>query len=348
MSYTVVEIARHIQGEPLGDESLVIQEVSSIEGAREGSLVFAENEAYFQRAEASQASCIITPRAQRSSRKTLILVDSPRLAFAKALSLYHPPKVPRPGVHPSSVLGEHAHLGSVVSIGPFVAIGDRVQIGDRAVIGPCCVIGDDCVIGADSVLRANVTLYDQVRLGSRVLIHAGSVIGSDGFGFTRENGRHVKIPQIGNVIIEDDVELGSNVTIDRATLGSTVIRRGVKIDNLVHIGHNVTVGEDSLLVAQTGIGGSSTLGRGCILGGQVGLANYVTLRDGVMVAPQSGIPSRKEIRSGEIVFGTPARPIQKTKRQLAALGQLPELLKEVSRLRKAVGELQARLQGSDG
>jgi UDP-3-O-[3-hydroxymyristoyl] glucosamine N-acyltransferase len=157
----------------------------------------------------------------------------------------------------------------------------------------------------------------------------------------------VKIPQIGNVIIEDDVELGSNVTIDRATLGSTVIRRGVKVDNLVHIGHNVTVGEDSLLVAQTGIGGSSTLGRGCILGGQVGLANYVTLRDGVMVAPQSGIPSRKEIRSGEIVFGTPARPIQKTKRQLAALGKLPELLTEVSKLRKVVGELQARLQGSD-
>jgi len=267
MSHTVGKIARHIQGEPLGDESLVIQEVSTIEAAREGSLVFAENEAYFQRAEASQASCIIAPRAQRSSQKTLILVDSPRLAFAKAITLYHPPKVPRPGVHPSSVLGEHVYLGSAVSIGPFVAIGDRVQIGDRAVIGPCCVIGDDCVIGADSVLRANVTLYDQVRIGCRVLIHAGSVIGSDGFGFTREDGRHVKISQVGNVIIEDDVEVGANVTIDRATLGSTIVRRGVKTDNLVHIGHNVTVGEDSLLIAQTGIGGSSTLGRGCILGG---------------------------------------------------------------------------------
>ena len=347
MSHTVGEIARHILGQPLGDESLVIQEMSTIEAAREGSLVFAENEAFFQRAEASQASCIIVPRARRSSQKTLILVDSPRLAFAKALNRYHPPKVPRPGVHASSVLGEHVHLGSAVSIGPFVAIGDRVQIGDRAVIGPCCVIGDDCVIGADSDLRANVTLYDQVRIGCRVLIHAGSVIGVDGFGFTREDGRHVKIPQVGNVIIEDDVEVGANVTIDRATLGSTVIRRGVKTDNLVHIGHNVTVGEDSLLIAQTGIGGSSTLGRGCILGGQVGLANYVTLRDGVIVAPQSGIPSRKEIRSGEIVFGTPARPIQKTKRQLAALGQLPKLLTEVSKLRKVVGELQARLQGSD-
>ena len=172
MSHTVGEIARHILGQPLGDESLVIQEMSTIEAAREGSLVFAENEAFFQRAEASQASCIIAPRAQRSSHKTLILVDSPRLAFAKALTLYHPPKVPRPGVHPSSLLGEHVHLGSAVSIGPFVAIGDLVQLGHRAVICPCCVLGDDCVIGADSVCRANVTLLEQVRLGSRLLCYA--------------------------------------------------------------------------------------------------------------------------------------------------------------------------------
>lgn len=348
MSYTVGEIARHIQGQPLGDESLRIQELSTIEAAQDGSLVFAENETFFQKAEASQASCIIAPRAQRSSRKTLILVDSPRLAFAKALHLYHPPKAPRPGVHPSSVLGEHVQLGSAVSIGPFVVIGDRVQIGDRAVIGPSCVVGDDCVIGADSALRANVTVYDHAQIGSRVLIHAGSVIGSDGFGFTREDERHVKIPQIGNVIIEDDVEVGANVTIDRATLGSTIIGRGVKIDNLVQIGHNVTIGEHSLLVAHTGVGGSSTLGRGCILGGQVGVGDHVTLGDGVMVGPQAGIPSRKEIRAREIVLGSPARPIQKTKRQLAALGQLPDLLTEVSRLRKTVGELQARVQGSQG
>ena len=347
MHYTVGEIARLIQGEPLGDESLVIQEVSSIEAAREGSLVFAENEAFLQKAEASQASCIIVPRNQRSSRKTLIQVDAPRLAFAKTLTLYHQPKTPRPGMHPSTVVGEHVHLGSAVSIGPFVVIGDRVHIADGAVIGPSCVIGDDCVIGAGSVLRAHVTLYDHVQIGNRVLIHAGSVIGSDGFGFTREDGRHVKIPQIGNVIIDDDVEVGANVTIDRATLGSTIIRRGVKIDNLVQIGHNATIGEDSLLVAQTGIGGSSTLGRGCVLGGQVGVGDHVTLHEGVMVGPQSGIPSRKKIRSGEIVLGSPARPIQKAKRQVAALGQLPEVLTEVSKLRKVVGKLQARLQGRE-
>lgn len=346
MSYTVGEIARHVQGDVVGDGSLQIGEVSSVDKAGAGSLVYAQNDAYFRKAEESQASCIIVGRSQRSSRKTVILVDHPRLAFAKVLGLYHPPKAPRPGLHASSVLGENVHLGSAVSIGPFVVIGDRVRIGDRVVIGPCCVVGDDCVIGEDSVLRANVTLYDRVSLGRRVSLHAGAVIGADGFGYTPEDGRPFKIPQVGDVIIEDDVEVGANVCVDRATLGSTLIRRGVKIDNLVQIGHNVTIGEYSLLVALTGISGSSTLGRGCVLGGQVGTGDHVTLGDGVMVGPQAGIPSGKVVRSGEIVLGSPARPIEKAKRQLAALGRLPELITEVSKLRKVVGEIQARLQKS--
>lgn len=348
MGYTVGEIARHIQGEVLGDESLQIMEVSSIDKARVGCVVFAENATYFQRAEDSQASCIIASRSQRASRKTLILVDHPRLAFARVLTLYHPPKSPRPGIHPSSVLGEHVHLGSDVSIGPFAVIGDRVQIGDRTVIGPSCVVGDDCVIGSDSVLRALVTLYDRVSIGSRVVIHAGAVIGSDGFGYAPEEGRSVKIPQVGNVIIEDDVEVGASVCVDRATLESTVLGRGVKIDNLVQIGHNVTVGEDSLIVAQAGIAGSSTLGRRCVLGGQVGVGDHVTLQDRVMVGPQAGIPSGKVIRSGAVVLGSPARPVEKTKRQLAALARLPDVLTEVSSLRKIVAELQSRLRGDAG
>ncbi len=348
MSYTVGEIARHIQGQVVGDESLQIREVSSIEGAREGCLVFAEDAAYFQKAEGSQASCIIAPGSQRSSRKTLIVVDHPRLAFAKVLHLYHPPKAPKAGVHPSSVLGENVRLGSDVSIGPFVAIGDRVQVGDGAAIGPCCVIGDDCVVGNDSILRANVTLYDRVTVGCRVSIHAGAVIGSDGFGYIPEEGRSVKIPQVGDVIIEDDVEVGANVCVDRATLGSTIIKRGVKIDNLVQIAHNVSIGEDSILLSLTGIAGSSTLGRGCVLGGQVGVGDHVTLRDRVMVGPQAGIPSGKEIRSDQTVLGSPARPIEKVKRQIAAQTRLPEMVREVSRLRKVVGEIQAHLQKGAG
>jgi UDP-3-O-[3-hydroxymyristoyl] glucosamine N-acyltransferase len=348
MNYTVGEIARHIQGEVVGDGSLQIEEVTTIDKARTGSLVFAQNAAFFRKAEDSNASCIIVDRSQPSSRKTLILVDHPRLAFAKVLGLYHPPKVARPGVHPSSVIGENVRLGSEVSIGPFVVIGDRVQIGDRAVIGPLCVIGDGCVIGSDSVLRAHVTLYDRVFIGCGVSIHAGAVIGSDGFGYTPEAGRPVKIPQVGDIIIEDEVEVGANVCVDRATLGSTIIRRGVKIDNLVQIAHNVIVGEGSLIVGQVGISGSSTLGRGCVLGGQAGIADHVTLGDRVIVGAQSGIASGKRLKNGEIVWGSPARPIQKTKRQIAALAQLPELLKEVSQLRKIVDELQSRVQESGG
>jgi UDP-3-O-[3-hydroxymyristoyl] glucosamine N-acyltransferase len=346
MSYTVREIADLVQGEVVGDESLEIHAVSSIEMTRAGCLVFAESATYFLRAEASQASCILAPRSQRSARKTVILVDDPRLAFAKVLGLYHQPKVPRPGVHPSSVLGENVQLGSDVSIGPFVVIGDRVQIGDRGVIGPSCVIGDDCVIGRDSVLRARVTLYDRVSIGRGVSIHAGAVIGSDGFGYASEEGRPVKIPQVGNVIIEDDVEVGANACVDRATLGSTIIKRAVKVDNLVQIGHNVIIGEGSIVISQAGISGSSTLGRGCVLGGQVGIADHVTLGDRVMVGAQSGIAAGKQLRGGEVVWGSPARPIQKMKRQLAALAQLPKLLTEVSHLRKIVGELQTRVHGS--
>lgn len=340
MSYTVGEIARHVQGQVLGDGSLEIHAASSIDQARPGSVVFAEDADYLQKAEASEASCIIAPRPQHASRKTLILVDHPRLAFARAIGLFHPAKVTKPGVHPSSVLGEDVRLGVEVSVGPFVVIGDRVQIGDRAVIGPSCAIGDDCAIGADSTLRAHVTLYDRVVIGRRVVIHAGAVVGSDGFGYTAHEGRIVKIPQVGNVIIEDDVEIGANVCVDRAALASTIIRRGVKIDNLVQIAHNVVVGEDSLIVAQTGISGSSTVGRGCVLGGQVGVGDHATLQDRVMVGPQAGIPSRKVIRSGEVVLGSPARPVEKAKRQLAALARLPDLLSQVSALRKTVARLQ--------
>jgi UDP-3-O-[3-hydroxymyristoyl] glucosamine N-acyltransferase len=262
------------------------------------------------------------------------------LAFARALELFCPPKVRRPGVHRSTVLGEDVRLGANVSIGPFVVIGDRVRIGDRAVIGPLCVIGDDCAIGEDSVLQAHVTLYDRVSVGRRVVVHAGVVLGADGFGYTMVEGRAVKVPQVGHVVIEDDVELGANLCVDRATLDATVIRRGTKIDNLVQIGHNVTVGEDSLIVAQTGISGSVALGRRCVLGGQVGVGDHATLQDGVRVGPQAGIPSGKTIRAGEVVLGSPARPIDKAKRQLAALARLPDMLAELSALRKVVDGLQ--------
>lgn len=342
MVYTVDEIARLVQGEVVGDGTVPIQGVASIEEAQEGSLVLAETPAYLTRAEASSASCILVRKGAGPSRKSLIQVGNPKVAFARVLSLYHPPKKAPLGVHPSAVVGEGVELGAQVAIGPYVVIGDRVKIGDRVVVGPGCVIGDGCVIEEDTVLHSSVTLYDQTRVGKRVIVHAGAVLGSDGFGFAREGDEQVKIPQVGIVVVEDDVEIGANACIDRATLGWTLIGRGTKIDNLVQIGHNVTLGGGSALSAQTGIGGSTIVGKGCTLGGQVGIADHVTLGDRVMVGAQSGVAPGKQIRDGEIVFGSPARPLRKGKRQYAAMARLPELFEEMAALRRRVADLEAR------
>ena len=341
MSYRVDEIAHLVGGEVRGDGSLVIREITTIEGAREGGLVLGETPFYFKRAEASPASCILTHKGAPPSRKTLIVVDNPKAAFAKVLTLYHPPKAVRPGIHPLTAVGETVQIGADVAIGPSVVIGDRVRIGDRTVIGPCCVIGDDCVVGAETVLHSHVILYDGTQVGNRVVIHAGAVLGSDGFGFAPEEGRQMKIPQVGNVVIEDEVEVGANVCIDRATLGTTRIRRGTKIDNLVQIGHNVTLGEDCLLSAQVGVAGSTTVGRGCILAGQVGIADHVTLGDRVIVGAQSGVAPHKHLKAGEVVWGSPARPVQRSKEQFALMARLPELFEEMITLRKRLADLEA-------
>ena len=342
MAYTVDEIARRIQGEVIGDGTVLIRGVSSIEEAQEGNLVLAEAPAYFNRAEASSASCILAREGAGPSRKSLILVPNPKAAFARILWLYHPPKKVPAGVHPSAVIGEGVELGAQVAIGPFVAIGNGVGVGDRAVIGPGCVIGDGCMIGEDSFFHSRVTLYDGTRVGKRVIVHAGAVVGADGFGFVFEAGEQVKIPQVGIAVVEDDVEIGANVCIDRATLGRTLIGRGVKVDNLVQIGHNVTVGEGSMLSAQVGIGGSTTVGKGCTLAGQVGIADHVTVGDRVIVGAQSGVAPGKQLRDGQIVWGSPARPIQKSKQQFAAMARLPDLLDEVATLRRRVADLEAR------
>jgi len=342
MVYTVDEIARLVQGEVGGDGAVSIRRVSSIEEAQEESLVLAETPAYFRRAEASSASCILTREGAGPSPKSLILVSNPKAAFARVLWLYHPAKRGRTGAHPSAVIGEEVGLGAQVAIGPFVTIGNHVRIGDRVSIGPGCAIGDECVIEEDTVLHSRVTLYEGTRVGKRVIVHAGAVLGSDGFGFVPADGEQIKIPQVGIVVIEDDVEIGANVCIDRATLGRTVIGRGVKIDNLVQIGHNVSVGESSTLSAQVGIGGSATVGKGCTLGGQVGVADHVRLGDRVIIGAQSGVAPGKQFRDGEIVWGSPARPIQKSKHQFAAMARLPELLDEVAALRRRVADIESR------
>lgn len=300
--------------------------------AKSGDLTFAENRTFFERAERSAASAIIVDKSFTSERKVLILVPSARLAFAKVVPLFYPEPGPPTGIHPSAIISDKAHVHPEACIGAHVIICDNVRIGARSVLHGNNYIDEDCIIGEDSAIFHNVTLYPRTEIGNRVRIHAGTIVGSDGFGYVQEGGKHLKVPQIGNVEIDDDVEIGANVTIDRGALGPTHIGAGTKIDNLVQVAHNVSTGENCLVVAQAGVAGSTKLGNSVILAGQVGLAGHLRIGDNVTIAAQSGV--MRDIRKGEKWFGTPAQPDKKMKRQLLALHKLPELLRRYNRFEK--------------
>src|SRR2546425_1732287 len=251
------------------------------------------------------------------------------------MELFHAPERPSSGISPQAVLGEETTLGHDVFIGPFVVTGRRCLIGDRAALLPGVILGDDVRVGEDSLIHPGVVVYSRSSLGARVIVHAGSVIGSDGFGYAEQGGARAKIPQVGNVVVEDDVEIGACVTIDRATFGSTVVGRGTKIDNLVQIGHNVTIGEGSILVAQSGIAGSTRLGRAVVLAGQSGAAGHLTLGDGSIIGAKSAV--LQDLAPGSFVVGHPAVDHHEWKRVQAALRRLPGLLRAVARLERALG-----------
>ena len=335
MSFTAAQIAAHLNGEVLGDASAKLTGFAPADSARPGDLTFAENEAYFAAAEQSAASAIIVSGNFSSAKKILIKVANARVGFARALELFFPETKPAPGVHPSAVVAASAKVDPSAHIGPHCVVGERAHIGARAVLHGGNFVGDDCKLGEDVVLFPRVTLYSGTELGRRVRIHAGSVIGSDGFGYVFDAGAHRKVPQVGNVIIGDDVEIGANVTIDRGALGPTVIGRGTKIDNLVQIAHNVQVGENCLVVAQAGVAGSTKLGNYVVLAGQVGIAGHLKIGNQVTVAAQSGVMN--DIPDGEKWFGYPAQPDKEVKRQLVAVRRLPDLLKRLAALEKKLG-----------
>ncbi|MGH7951734.1 MAG: UDP-3-O-(3-hydroxymyristoyl)glucosamine N-acyltransferase, partial [Limisphaerales bacterium] len=285
--------------------------------------------------EQSAATAIIADKRFTSARKILIHVPNARVAFAKALALFFPEQKPAAGIHPTAVVAASARIDASVHVGPHCFVGERASIGARTILRCGNFVGDDSKLGEDVNLFANVTIYPRAEIGNRVRIHAGTVIGSDGFGYVPDGGIHRKIPQIGNVIIGDDVEIGANVTIDRGALGSTVVRKGAKIDNLVQIAHNVEIGEHSLIVAQTGIAGSSKLGNYVVLAGQVGISGHLKIGNQATVAAQSGV--MHDIADGEKWFGYPAQPDKDFKRQIIAQRQLPELLKRVAALEKKSG-----------
>jgi UDP-3-O-[3-hydroxymyristoyl] glucosamine N-acyltransferase len=335
MSFTAAEIAKQIDGEVLGDPTLVLKGFAPADRAQPGDLTFAENEGYFSRAEQSAASAIIVDAAFASTRKVLIRVPNSRLAFAKVLPLFFPEPTFVPGIHPTAILSATAQVDPTAHIGPYCVLGDNARIGPRSVLQGSNHIGANCQLGQEVNLFPNVVLYAGTEIENRVRIHSGSVIGADGFGYVLDGARHRKVPQIGNVIIRDDVEIGANVTIDRGALGPTVIGKGTKIDNLVQIAHNVIIGEHCLVVSQAGIAGSTKLGNYVVLGGQVGLAGHLKIGNSVSIAAQSGV--MHSIADGEKWFGYPAQPDRQTKRQIIALHQLPELIRRVAELERKLG-----------
>jgi UDP-3-O-[3-hydroxymyristoyl] glucosamine N-acyltransferase len=334
---TAAEIAEHIQGKVIGDASIELSGFAPADSAKPGDLTFAENEDYFARAEKSAASAILVDGDFASDGKVLIRVAKARAAFAKVLPLFFPGKQFKPGAHPSAIVASNAQIDPGAHIGPHCVIGERVRIGAKCVLEAGNFVGDDSVFGETVRLFPNVVVYPRTQIGNRVSIHSGSVIGSDGFGYVFDQGAHQKVPQIGNVVIHDDVEIGANVTIDRGALGSTVIGRGSKIDNLVQIAHNVLVGEHCILVSQVGIAGSTKLGNYVTLAGQAGLAGHLKIGNQVTVAAQSGVMNN--IPDKEKWFGSPAMPDRQMKRIYIGMQRLPELLQRVSELEKRLKDL---------
>ncbi len=345
--YTLAEIAAIIGGKISGDSEIPVRGVASIRNAGPADLTFLAEKKYIHLLEKSKAAAVICTADVASEKKTLLHVKNPNLAFGMVVELFYPPVVRGRGkVHETSLLGKDVSLGRGVTIGPYVTIGDRCSISGNVSIGPLVSIGDDVEIGESTRIDPRVTIYSGVRIGRRCRIQAGSVLGSDGFGFARDDqGRHRKIPQIGGLVIEDDVEIGSNCTIDRGSLDDTIVSRGTKLDNLVHIAHNVKVGENTLLVAQVGIAGSTIVGKNVVLAGQAGISDHLEIGDGAMVGAQAGVI--KSIPPGETVSGYPARPHRKALKTQASLVKIPQMIERIKNLEEKVRELEDRLNGRE-
>jgi UDP-3-O-[3-hydroxymyristoyl] glucosamine N-acyltransferase len=342
MEKTLGELALLVGGELKGPADLLIQGLAPIDRAGPRDITFIAKKRFARLAGESRAAAFIVSPEEATLPRPLIVVPNPYLAYAQVAVLFAPPRHRWPGVSSLAYLGREVELGSEVSIAPLAFLGDRVRLGDRVTIMPGCVLGDDVQIGADTLLYPNVTILERCTVGNRVIIHSGTVIGADGFGFVPGPHGHFKIPQLGIAVIEDEVEIGANCTIDRGALGETRIGRGAKIDNLVHLAHNVTVGEYSLLVAQVGVSGSTKLGKGVILGGQVGLVGHIDVGDGAQVGAQAGVTH--SLPPGQIVVGSPARRHGDFAKINAVLSKLPEIYQRLKQAEQKLSELAARME----
>ncbi len=343
MAHKLVKLAQMINGKVIGNGETSIEGITNMETPQAGCITFLQQAKYLSRLESTAIAGLIVPPSVQKSSKPLIQVENPKLAWARLLSEFYPSPVYPKGISEQASVASSATIGRDVTIEPFARICEKAKIGDGAVIRSNAFIGESVTIGSESILHPNTVIYAGCRIGSAVIIHSGCVIGADGFGYVATPESQVKVPQVGNVIIEDEVELGACVTIDRATVGSTKVGKGCKIDNLVQIGHNVTIGSHTVISAQTGISGSCKIGSHVTMGGKVGLGDHVEIGDWVMVGAGAGFPSGKKVPPRQIVFGEPARPYQEARKQIAAQLRSAEMYEEIKKLKKQIAELESKL-----
>ncbi|MBI9036817.1 MAG: UDP-3-O-(3-hydroxymyristoyl)glucosamine N-acyltransferase [Bacteroidales bacterium] len=337
MEFTAQKIAEILKGEVEGNQDVNLNKLSKIEEGEEGSLSFLANPKYKKFIYSTNASAVIVAKnftPEKPISTTLIKVDDPYSAFAQLLDFYNQIKLNKTGISKMASIPDSAKIGKNVYIGDFVVIGENVVISENAKIYPQTYIGDNVKIGENSMLFAGIKIYSECEIGKNCTIHAGVVIGSDGFGFApQSNNNYKKIAQIGNVLVEDNVEIGSNTTIDRATLGSTIIRKGVKLDNLIQIAHNVEIGENTVIASQTGISGSTKIGKNCMIGGQVGIIGHLIIADEVKIAAQSGL-SKNILKKGSIVQGSPAFEVKKYMHSYIHFRNLNNIVDRINELEK--------------
>lgn len=347
MEFTAKIIAEYLNGKIEGDPDLSVNNVSGIEKGKKGTISFLSNPKYTKYLYSTQSSIVLVKKDLKVDKQvscTLIRVDDPYQSLASLLELYEEQKPVKKGIHELAVIEPSAKIGDNVYIGPFVYIGEKSVVKDNAKIYPHTYVGDNVSIGKETRIFPGVKIYQDCILGNKCIVHAGTVIGSDGFGFAPKSSSskdYKKIPQVGNVILEEDVEIGANCTIDRATMGSTIIKNGVKLDNLIQIAHNVEIGDNTVMAAQTGISGSTKLGSECMLGGQVGLVGHIEIADGVKIAAQSGLTANIK-EKGKIVQGSPSFAFNDYQKSYVYFRKLPELKAEIDSLRKDINELKEK------
>lgn len=345
---TVAQIAELCAGQAEGNTRLLISGANALEEAAGTDLSFVANQKAHKSATLSKAGCLLVlPSFNASGPWSLVRVDDPRSAFARALRALFPERSPLPLIHSTAIVALTASIPTDCFIGAYTIVGEDTRIGDGASIGNSCSIGARVTIGKNTILHANVTIYDDVHIGARVVLHSGSVIGADGFGFTLTRERYEKFPQIGTVEIGDDVEIGASSCIDRAALGTTKIGEGTKLDNLVHVAHNCRIGKHVVVAAQTGFSGSVSVGDYAVIGGQAGFGENATIESKAIVGGKSGVLPSQKIRAGEPVWGIPARPLRSHLNGLANIARLPELRQQLRRLQQEIKVLVARQNAPD-